>query len=613
MGSHTPLSAGEDIAAYRIEALVGRGGMGEVYRAVDLRLGRPVALKLLAPEIADDERSRERFMRESRIAASLDHPNVLPIYEAGESDGRVFIAQRFVEGTDLRRMLRAAAPIDPQRALALLAPVAGALDAAHSRGLIHRDVKPANVLIAGGQEPERDEHVYLSDFGLATFAEDAGAGELFSGTAEYAAPELVTGGPIDARSDVYSLGCVLFECLAGEPPYRGDSVMGVLWGHVNDPVPPATERNRALPQAIDGVLQKALAKDRARRPASCRALLASARAAFGLEARRRLLARIVAGVAAVIAAAVLAALLTVRGEDAPAGAGAGAIVRIDPATNAVSRSMAVEGGPTAVAAADAHIWATDAGGAAVARLDAARGTVRTSSAHGVPSDVAIGGARAVVANGADGTVAVFDTASGAFQGTIQLGGFGYATASVAAAGRWAWVAAGRDLKRVDLLTLVPAGSRRIAVARDDELHGDLFLSDVAVGAGWVWVTGDVLNPMLWRVDPVGERRPLAIALPFGPDAVTLAAGDVWVANQLDDSVTRVDARTGAVGPTIEVGREPVAVAAGAGALWVANRLDGTVMRVDPARNRVTATIAVGERAEDVVAGVGAVWALTGSS
>jgi hypothetical protein len=139
------------------------------------------------------------------------------------------------------------------------------------------------------------------------------------------------------------------------------------------------------------------------------------------------------------------------------------------------------------------------------------------------------------------------------QGTIQLGGFGYATASVAAAGRWAWVAAGRDLRRVDLLTLVPAGSRRIAVARDDELHGDLFLSDVAVGAGWVWVTGDVLNPMLWRVDPVGERRPLAIALPFGPDAVTLAAGDVWVANQLDDSVTRVDARTGAVGPTIEGG------------------------------------------------------------
>jgi YVTN family beta-propeller protein len=610
MGLQPLLTAGEDLASYRIEALVGRGGMGEVYRAIDLRLGRPVALKLLAPEIADDERSRERFLRESRIAASLDHPNVIPIYEAGEADGRVFIAMRFVEGIDLRRMLRERLPLDPERALALLGPVAGALDAAHARGLVHRDVKPANVLIARDQ----DEHVYLSDFGLSTLASDAGDADLFSGTAEYAAPELVTGGPIDTRSDVYALGCVLFECLAGEPPYRGASVMAVLWGHVNDPVPQVTDRNRALPQAIDGVLRKALAKEPARRPSSCRALLASARVALGLDTRRRPISPVGAAVASVAVAAVAAALVIAGGDGEPGGGGpAGSIVRIDPATNEVSATTAVGGRLTAVAAAREDVWATDAGSSVVVRLDAARDAVRTSSAHGVPSDVAIGGERAVVANGTDGTAAVFDGATGGFQGVIQLGGFGYSGASVASDGRWAWVASGRDLKRIDLVTLVPVGTRVLSLPHDDELRGDLFVSDVAIGAGSVWVVGDPLNPTLWRIDPEGAGRPVTIELPFGPDAVVVADGAVWVANQLDDSVTRVDARSGRVGPTIDVGREPVALAAGGGAVWVANRLDGTVSRLDPGTNRVTATIVVGDAVEDVAAGAGAVWAAVGRS
>jgi serine/threonine protein kinase len=227
MGSQQQqLTAGEELGAYRIEMLVARGGMGEVYRALDLRLGRPVALKLLAPEIADDERFRERFLRESRLAASLDHPNVLPIYEAGEFAGRLFIAMRFVEGTDLRHLLRQSAPLDPERALALIAPVAGTLDAAHARGLVHRDVKPANVLISRARDSDPDEHIYLSDFGLTTRSTDGVDIGLFTGTADYAAPELVTGGRIDALTDVYALGCMLFEALTGSPPYRSDSVMG---------------------------------------------------------------------------------------------------------------------------------------------------------------------------------------------------------------------------------------------------------------------------------------------------------------------------------------------------------------------------------------------------
>jgi YVTN family beta-propeller protein len=617
MGSESQLTAGEDLATYRIESLVGRGGMGEVYRAVDLRLGRPVALKILAPEIADDERLRERFLRESRLAASLDHPNVLPIYEAGEADGRLFIAMRFVDGTDLRLMLRGSSPLDSVRALALLAPVAGALDAAHARGLVHRDVKPANVLIGRGREPDSEDHVYLSDFGLTTLSSELGDAGAFTGTAAYAAPELVTGGKVDARSDVYALGCVLFECLTGEPPYRGDSVMGVLWGHVNDPVPSAAERNHALPEAVDAILRKALAKDPAKRPPSCRALVESARAALGLAERRgsRRLPVIAAVAAAAAAAALLTAIWLARDESIRGGVArsGGSIVRIDPATSKVLGSTPVGGRLTALAAGRDDVWAADAGASAVVRLDAATEAVRSSSSHGVPSDVAVAGSHAAVANGTDGTVAVYDAASGAFQGAIQLGGFGFSDASVATDGRWAWVASGRDLKRIDLVTLVRAGTSELPLQHDDELQGEVFVTDVATGDGSVWIAGDALNPTLWRVDPNGKRRTITIALPFGPDALTVADGAVWVANQIDDSVTRLDAASGRVGPTIAVGREPVALAAGGGAVWVANRLDGTVSRIDARTNRVTDTIAVGDAVEDVVVGAGAVWVAVGRS
>ena len=616
MAPHAQLSAGESLAAYRIEALVGRGGMGEVYEAVDTRLRRTVALKLLAPDLADDDRFRERFLRESRLAASLDHPNVLPIYEAGEDDERLFLAMRFVEGTDLRRILASGAPLEPDRALALLAPVAGALDAAHGRGLVHRDVKPANILIARGRASDPPEHVYLSDFGLSTSASQGDAGGVFTGTADYAAPELVTGGRIDGRTDVYALGCVLFEALTGEPPYRGDSVMAVLWGHVNDPVPSARARNPALSEGADRVLRRALATDPAKRHATCRALIAAAGSALGLSDAgaprrgRRPLLLLAAGVT--IAAAAVAYLAT-RGDDAGERAvgGRDSIVRVDPATNKVVARIPAGPGVSAVSAGGGAVWAAGAPGSSILRLNPASHAVRRSPAHGAPSDVAAAGARAVVANGVDGTVAVFATASGGFEGVVQLGGFGYAPASVASDGRWAWVVSGRRVVQVDLLTLTVSASGSLPVDPDDEVHGDLFAEGVAVGEGAVWVSGDALNPVLWRIDPAQPGAAEAIALPAGPDAVAVGSGAVWVANQLDDSVTRVDARTGVVGPTIAVGREPVALAVGDGAVWVANRLDATLSRIDPGTNRVAATLAIGGTVEDVAVGVGSVWIAAG--
>ncbi len=277
---------GTELAGYRIEALLGRGGMADVYRAVDLRLGRPVALKLLAPDLAEDERFRERFLRESRLAASLDHPNVIPIYEAGEVEGLLYIAMRYVEGTDLKKLLHQEGRLDPRRALFLLGRIADALDAAHSRGLVHRDVKPGNVLIAVDPKADPPEHPYLSDFGLTKQASsDSGITQTgqFVGTADYAAPEQITRGPIGPATDQYALACLLYEALTGAPPYRNDALMAVLWAHVNDSPPKASEQNAALPKAIDPVLARGLSKKPEQRYGSCRELVANARDALGLS------------------------------------------------------------------------------------------------------------------------------------------------------------------------------------------------------------------------------------------------------------------------------------------------------------------------------------------
>ena len=213
---------GTELAGYRIESLLGWGGMSVVYLAEDLRLKRRVALKLLAAGLAEDESFRDRFLRESELAASIDHPNIVPIYEAGTTEDLLFIAMRYVEGRDLRERLQRGR-LDPADAIGILAQVASALDAAHARGLVHRDVKPSNVLLDLGARPDGSDHVYLADFGLTKrVSEETGVGDdgHLLGTIDYVAPEQIAGEEIDGRADVYSLGCVLYECLVGQPPFR---------------------------------------------------------------------------------------------------------------------------------------------------------------------------------------------------------------------------------------------------------------------------------------------------------------------------------------------------------------------------------------------------------
>jgi WD40 repeat protein len=279
---------GTEIAGYRIEALLGWGGMSVVYVAEDLRLKRKVALKLLAAGLAEDESFRERFLRESELAASIDHPNIVPIYEAGTTEDLLFIAMRYVEGRDLNERLQRGR-LDPGDAIGILAQVASALDAAHARGLVHRDVKPSNVLLDTGARPDGSDHVYLADFGLMKrVSEETGVGDHghLLGTIDYVAPEQIAGDEIDGRADVYSLGCVLYECLVGQPPFRRDSDIAVVFAHLHAEPPTPSARRPELPAALDAVIATALAKEPEQRYPSCGGLARAAVAVAVDEASR---------------------------------------------------------------------------------------------------------------------------------------------------------------------------------------------------------------------------------------------------------------------------------------------------------------------------------------
>ncbi len=259
-GRRIDLSAGDEFAGYRIEQSLGRGGMGVLYLAIEPGLERRVALKLIAPEAAADEVFARRFAEESRIAASIEHPNVVPIYAAGEEDGIPFIAMRYVSGSDLGRRLAREGRLEPARAAALIVQVGNGLDAIHAAGLVHRDVKPANVLLS---ETGGEDHAYITDFGVArNVATESGLTQTgrFVGTLDYVAPEQISGGAVDARADVYALGCLLFKLLTGEVPYPRDGEAARLYAHLNDPPPAPSLQATAVPMALDDVAIRAMSK-----------------------------------------------------------------------------------------------------------------------------------------------------------------------------------------------------------------------------------------------------------------------------------------------------------------------------------------------------------------
>jgi Protein kinase domain len=590
---------GTEVAGYRIARVLGRGGMSVVYLAHDLRLNRNVALKLLAPELAEDEAFRVRFLRESRLAASLDHPNVVPVYEAGEVDGLLYIAMRYVPGTDLKALLRTEGALAPERALVLVGQVASALDAAHERGLVHRDVKPSNVLLTGRRGKE---HCYLADFGLSTSASERSVADArqIVGTIDYVAPEQIRDVEVDGRADVYSLTCLLYECLVGDVPFPRSSDVAVIYAHLEEPAPKASERAPKLPAAMDAVLEQGTSKLPEERWQTCAALVEAAHTALGDGARAaRVRARrpsrrlgVAAALGGVAAAAALAWLML--GGGGTAVAGSDSLVRIDLRDGQAAGGVAVGARPTAVTVCGGAVWVTTKAGS-VFEIDPKLLTPHKVRVRGTPSDVANVGDLAAVVSGPPERVTMVDAGFGKISDVVEIPD-ARAPATAVAFGRDVWVAnpSGRKLARLD--------PPYTAIAATVPLPGAPRL--VAAGEGAVWALG---GRTLWRVDPSAPRSVKSIRLPFAPRAIDAGSGGVWLADPNRDAVVRIDPATGRPTQLIEVGHAPTAIAVGADSVWVANRADGTVSRIDSGRNAVAKTIRIGAEPIDLVAGLGAVW------
>jgi streptogramin lyase/predicted Ser/Thr protein kinase len=585
---------GSTIAGYRIERLLGHGGMGRVYLAEDTRLGRKVALKLLDPELADDQRFRDRFTRESRLAASLDHPNVVPIYEAGEADEVLFIAMRYVEGTDLGRLIEAEGPLPPDRAAAIVSQVASALDAAHRRGLVHRDVKPGNVLVG------EDDHAYLTDFGLIKRREaDTGltkSGQ-FMGSVDYAAPEQIMGQDVDGRADVYSLGCVLYECLTGDPPYPQDSEVAVLYAHLKDPFPSVTAKRPDLPPALDAVVAKAMAKRPEDRFATAGELAAAARAELGsgtgeravlpgrvgsgISRRRRWALAAIGGVVAV-AAAVAVTLATYSGhgrqtnsptigsptQPSPTIRFGVALVGVDPKTGKVLVQVPGTGGP---AVGEGALWALHRTG--VARVDPKTGAVKLIGLSFVVRDLALGQG-AVWVEGGNGQaygsqVARIDPATDKVDRVISVRS-SITLSSIATSPGAVWVS-----DQNGTLTLIDPGTNRI-VSQVKRLGS---ADQLVYGEGSLWVL-DRLDGLVAQVDPDTGKILQKIPISGDVKVFTVAFGSLWVADSFGGTVTKIDPTT-RTGHDVRVGLNPLGIAAGFGAIWVTNEGDGTLTRIDP--------------------------------
>ena len=581
-------SIGSTLAGYRLDALIARGGMGVVYRATQLALERPVALKVIARELADKDGFRERFLRESRLAARLDHPSVVPVYDAREEDGELIVAMRLVEGGDLRQLIRREGQLATARAIGLLGQVADALDAAHAAGIVHRDVKPHNILVEG-------DRAYLSDFGLAKAIEGTGDGSSASivGTVEYMAPEQWRGEKAGPAADIYSLGCVLYEALTGIAPFARKEA----------------DTEPEIPKGIDTVIERAVAKDPDDRyrtaggliaaaatregatPAATRVLSAGAerptiRIGAPASSRWRFGSRTAqwlgAGIAVVAGAVVLALALT-SGEDI-----------------SVSAPIPVGRGPLRVATGDGEVWVTSAPDGTLSKIDP-----RTGSVVGAPlnvgagvSGVAVGGGSVWVSSPRTGRVLRVDPDSGRVLARIDAGG---RPGAIVYGGRRVWVA-DEDGAGVTAINGVNGRVYRHGIVP----HAAPLR--LAVGAGGLWVSS-ASTGAIRRIDLGSALAGAPIPVGRGPAGITVGNGLVWVANSRSATVARVDpSLNGRLGDPIEIGGRPGGIDAGTDFIWVANATDGSVSRLDlDSGETVGDPIEVGPNPGAVAVGAEAVW------
>ena len=632
------LAVGSVFAGHRLDAVAGRGGMGVVYRATQLSLERTVALKVIAPALMEDSGIRRRFVREAKIAASIDHPNVIPVYYAGEADGIAYIAMRFVAGEDLRSLVRRDGPLPAERAVGIVVQVASALDAAHAAGLVHRDVKPANVLLdAAGNG-------YLTDFGLTKHVLSLGGATQpghWVGTLDFVAPEQIRGERVDARADVYALGCLLYFAVCGTVPFAHESQEAKLWAHLNEQPPRVCDAVPGLRPAFDAVIARALAKDpedrylsagdlglavaaaAAGEPVAERERMVAVGAAAPVEAETRTAANVMpAGAvtadpataalpdatrrqsADILAARppgrrqaplVVAALLLVGGVAATAvallggsrdpGSPGGSTRTATPAGPALPRVVAavpVGGRPNAIAVAGGRVWVGRFGSPRLLAIDPPRARVipGLSPEVGIGTvDMALGGGSLWVAVSRERRLVRLDARTGRLIATIPLP---KAVAAVAWAGGAPWVAFDipEDNSRGQIARIDPATG--VTVASDSVRDGVVGMRE-AFGAHWV-LCGR--SARLIRLDPVTARRERIIRL-LGGRAGGLTIGDdaVWVTLRESDQVARVEIPSGNIS-RVAVGSAPSGVEVREGRVWVANHASSTVTAVDQRTARV---------------------------
>jgi serine/threonine-protein kinase len=660
---------GSDLAGYRIERLLGRGRVGVVYLAVDTRLGRKVALRLISPEVAADARFRERFVRESELVASIDHPNIVPIYGAGETDGLLFVAMGFVEGEDLASLLARRGRLESERALVVVTRVAEALDAARwSRGLVHGSLKPSDVLLAEGAHDDSGERVFLLGFGLRrelpAGARPAQAPKYF-GNVDYVAPEQIEGRSASPRSDVYALGCLLLECLSGTPPFQAASPEALLEAHLHEPPPSATRSCPGLPVGLDGVIAKAMAKWPEERYSTCGELAAAARAvlsprgeevedersspvAFSSRPKQelreepppslasdwgsvvsprlsatRLRASRAKSLAAIGLVVLLGALVAggiwLRGRD-PGDARSAPVA--SPADESAVRASEGRAEPLAeatVAPAEAAAEASPEPLAwkepgSLVRIDATTG--ETLAQIAIPSPFALvsdGESVWALGGGDTGMLLVrVDAATGAVTDVFDAGSYppGGPSGFAAISGS-AWVSDGQPHR------FSPGARTPEQVELDVDGPPGFHSPVAAAGSLWgvVYPSGCCLGPTdLLRVDP-DTREVLARIEGVGPVAAA-GKGFLWAfrAERGSDppSLVRIDTRTQETTPVGELAGTALApnYAVADGAVW-ATWKDGTLHRLDPVTGDESERVSLwtGQPSDvPLAAGAGAVWA-----
>ena len=628
------LTAGSEFAGHRIEALTGRGGMGVVYRAVHVALDRTVALKVIAPALVEDPAARQRFLRESKLAASIDHPNVIPIYYTGDEEGVAYIAMRFVQGRDLRSLVREQGGLEPARAARIIAQVGAALDAAHAAGLVHRDVKPANVLL-GPQD-----HAYLSDFGLSKHAISVD-GETRSGhwvgTLDYVAPEQIRGERLDARADVYALGGVLYFALTGQAPFPHEGDEAKLWAQLTEPPPRATDSVPGLAPEFDAVIARGLAKRPDDRYPSAGDLGRAALAAAGLHApdtheravgvgaaapeetptesasardavlrsealtqveqpphrqgrsRRAVLA---AGLGAVVAAGVAAFALTTGGgeggaeTDPTATPPASATATASPAKPTAETVARVGGRPNSIVVGKGRVFVTTFYDEHVTMLDERTGKRRARRpVVGVGGrDTALGFGALWVATSRGTAIAKFDPATGKQLARIPMAD----RPQTLAIGRAAvWV----GMSALDGSSTLTPGTPDSLAAIDPKTNEVTHTYPMPGGVRSLVATPRALwivnrgYPTVSRFDPASGKLTKRVALSANAlGGATYADGDVWVVLPLEDTVVRIDDKTGKK-VSIGVGRHPTGIAAHGKQVWVTSFIDHTLWRIDPRKSR----------------------------